>query len=183
VTRRTVKKGEQRAILLGVRRRFPKELKVPGTTGIYRSKDFRGVYYVRITAGRTPRPKGLMGSPKRPVRATVDMVWELWGFSKKEVVEWAAAKKKEISEAIKRDPNYLRERVMAAAAVQARRGPWWTAVLGLEGPINEEKIRKAYRRKAFVNHPDRGGDPETMIVIAAAYQEAMAAAGAIEGSK
>lgn len=36
------------------------------------------------------------------------------------------------------------------------------AVLGLKDPINDEEIKKEYRRLAMKNHPDRGGNTEKL---------------------
>lgn len=36
------------------------------------------------------------------------------------------------------------------------------AALGLKDPINNEEIKKEYRRLAMKNHPDRGGDTEKL---------------------
>jgi curved DNA-binding protein CbpA len=41
--------------------------------------------------------------------------------------------------------------------------------LGVDKDASEEEIKKAYRKKSAENHPDRGGDPEAMKSIIAAY--------------
>jgi len=51
---------------------------------------------------------------------------------------------------------------------------WWQ-VLGLSQDAASEAIKKAYRRKAKVCHPDAGGDEARMAELNAAYSEAMKA--------
>ena len=43
------------------------------------------------------------------------------------------------------------------------------SVLGVERGSSAEEIKKAYRKAALVNHPDRGGDKETFQRLQGAY--------------
>jgi len=43
-------------------------------------------------------------------------------------------------------------------------------VLGVEKTAGQDEIRKAYRKLAIKNHPDKGGDPEEFKKIQAAYE-------------
>lgn len=43
-------------------------------------------------------------------------------------------------------------------------------VLGLLPDANKDEIRKAYKKLALKNHPDKGGDPDTFRNITAAYE-------------
>ena len=42
-------------------------------------------------------------------------------------------------------------------------------VLGLPNFASLDEIKKAFRSLAFKHHPDKGGNPETMKLISAAY--------------
>jgi DnaJ family protein A protein 2 len=42
-------------------------------------------------------------------------------------------------------------------------------ILGVPRTASPEEIKKAYRKKAMHNHPDRGGDAETFKQINEAY--------------
>ena len=41
--------------------------------------------------------------------------------------------------------------------------------LGISNNSSEEEIKKAYRKKAITDHPDKGGDPEKFKKITEAY--------------
>jgi DnaJ family protein A protein 2 len=43
-------------------------------------------------------------------------------------------------------------------------------LLGVEKTATIEEIRKAFRRKALKEHPDKGGDPEKFKELSAAYE-------------
>lgn len=43
-------------------------------------------------------------------------------------------------------------------------------ILGVQPNASQEDIRKAYRKAAITNHPDKGGDPEKFKEISNAYQ-------------
>jgi DnaJ family protein A protein 2 len=43
-------------------------------------------------------------------------------------------------------------------------------VLGVAVDANPEEIRKAYRKKALHDHPDKGGDPEEFKILTEAYE-------------
>lgn len=43
-------------------------------------------------------------------------------------------------------------------------------LLGVEKTATYDQIRKAYRKKAIKEHPDKGGDPEKFKEITAAYE-------------
>lgn len=47
-------------------------------------------------------------------------------------------------------------------------------VLGLEPHATIEQIRAAFRQRALVTHPDRGGDPEAFRALRDAHDEALA---------
>jgi hypothetical protein len=51
--------------------------------------------------------------------------------------------------------------------------PPFMAVLGLLPPYDPADVREAYREKAFVSHPDRGGDPADFIRFKEAYDQAL----------
>jgi hypothetical protein len=42
-------------------------------------------------------------------------------------------------------------------------------ILGLDGSFSSEDLKRAYRKTAGENHPDRGGDPERMRLVNEAY--------------
>lgn len=43
-------------------------------------------------------------------------------------------------------------------------------LLGVDKKATTEEIRKAFRKKALKEHPDKGGDPEKFKEISAAYE-------------
>ncbi len=55
--------------------------------------------------------------------------------------------------------------------------PSGLAILGLKPPASPEAIRGRFRELAQLIHPDHGGDEKLFIVVKAAYDEAMQAAG------
>jgi hypothetical protein len=73
-----------------------------------------------------------------------------------------------------------REREEEQARARARAALWSTsspltafAMLGLPGIATIDEIKAAYRRKAILLHPDRGGDHLSMVKLNAAYEEAV----------
>jgi len=50
------------------------------------------------------------------------------------------------------------------------------AVLGLANGASPEDIRAAYRRLAFIAHPDRGGTTDALVKIREAHDAALALA-------
>ena len=48
-------------------------------------------------------------------------------------------------------------------------------MLGLAADANESDIRSAYRAQALSHHHDRGGDPDVMAMISAAYERLLGA--------
>lgn len=42
--------------------------------------------------------------------------------------------------------------------------------LGVDKNATPEEIKKAHRRKARKNHPDKGGDPEKFMLVQRAYE-------------
>lgn len=51
----------------------------------------------------------------------------------------------------------------------------WREMLGLEGPVTAADIDRAYREKAALAHPDKGGSTEAMTALNRARQDAKAA--------
>ena len=43
-------------------------------------------------------------------------------------------------------------------------------ILGLRGSVSDEEIAKAWRKRALLHHPDRGGDHEMIVLVNAAYE-------------
>jgi curved DNA-binding protein CbpA len=43
-------------------------------------------------------------------------------------------------------------------------------VLGIGPAFSDRDLKRAYRRAAAANHPDRGGNPERMVLVNQAYQ-------------
>ena len=43
-------------------------------------------------------------------------------------------------------------------------------ILEISPTATQEEIKKAYRKKALVSHPDKGGDPETFKKVNSAYE-------------
>ena len=43
-------------------------------------------------------------------------------------------------------------------------------VIGVSRDATADEIKKAYRKLALVNHPDKGGDPDKFKEIQAAYE-------------
>ena len=43
-------------------------------------------------------------------------------------------------------------------------------LIGVPKTATEQEIKKAYRKKALKEHPDKGGDPEKFKEITAAYE-------------
>lgn len=48
----------------------------------------------------------------------------------------------------------------------------WYEILEISPDASFNDIQSAYRRKAYQNHPDKGGDAEAMAAVNAAYQQA-----------
>lgn len=46
-------------------------------------------------------------------------------------------------------------------------------VLGLPTVATKQQIKQAYKRLAFVNHPDRGGNHHTFIHVKTAYEKCL----------
>jgi hypothetical protein len=57
------------------------------------------------------------------------------------------------------------------ALPSAIRRDWWV-VLGVSRDASPTAIKEAYRKKSYANHPDKGGDANTMAEINLAFQEA-----------
>jgi hypothetical protein len=51
--------------------------------------------------------------------------------------------------------------------------PRCIAVFELAWPCTEEQLRRAYRKKVKLSHPDRGGDPQRFLVLQEQFQEAL----------
>jgi len=74
--------------------------------------------------------------------------------------------------------NFEREEEEAR---QRARAAFWSsggsstafATLGLPLAASLDEIKNAYRRKAVVHHPDRGGDHASMVKLNAAYETAL----------
>lgn len=59
-----------------------------------------------------------------------------------------------------------------AATVDVR--PAWARTLGLDDDAcTAEDVRRAFRRRAFETHPDRGGAVEAFVAVKRAHDEAM----------
>jgi hypothetical protein len=49
----------------------------------------------------------------------------------------------------------------------------WFNVLGISDKATEEAIKEAYRKKAAIHHPDKGGDSEMFNKVTEAYRQAL----------
>jgi hypothetical protein len=72
-----------------------------------------------------------------------------------------------------------REEAERQARERARAASWPAgvpsvafAVLGLSTAASLAEVKAAYRRRAFLLHPDRGGDHAAMVALNAAYEDA-----------
>ena len=43
------------------------------------------------------------------------------------------------------------------------------SILGIEKSASTDEIKKAYRKKALIMHPDKGGDPEKFQALSAVH--------------
>ena len=43
-------------------------------------------------------------------------------------------------------------------------------ILGIDEDSEDEDIKKAFRKKALIHHPDKGGDPEEFRKVREAYE-------------
>ena len=46
-----------------------------------------------------------------------------------------------------------------------------TELVGINGDMTQDEIRKAFRKAMMTNHPDRGGSHETMVIITQAWEQ------------
>ena len=44
-------------------------------------------------------------------------------------------------------------------------------LVGINGDMTQEEIKKAFRKAMMTNHPDRGGSHENMVVITQAWEQ------------
>jgi hypothetical protein len=72
-------------------------------------------------------------------------------------------------------PPYPRPRAPVDPSLRGERASAWS-LLGLPEGADVAAIKQAYRRKALVAHPDRGGDAATFREITRAYEKLLARA-------
>jgi hypothetical protein len=66
----------------------------------------------------------------------------------------------------------------AAVAMVLPEWPAWARTLAVSPHATEGELRRAFRRRAFELHPDRGGDVEAFLHARQALDEGLAALGA-----
>jgi hypothetical protein len=58
--------------------------------------------------------------------------------------------------------------------------PRCIAVFDLPWPCTEDQLRRAYRTKVKISHPDRGGDPQRFLILQEHFEAALALVAATE---
>ena len=81
------------------------------------------------------------------------------GEAKRDAVARMKKQPKEASRIVGRYKEALYRRFLAMSVSDAAK------ILGVKPDASPEEIHKAYRLKAFENHPDRGGDPNAMVAV------------------
>ena len=46
-----------------------------------------------------------------------------------------------------------------------------TELVGINGDMTQDEIKKAFRKAMMTNHPDRGGSHENMVIITQAWEQ------------
>jgi len=61
--------------------------------------------------------------------------------------------------------------------------PRCIAVFDLPWPCTEEQLRRAYRKKVKLSHPDRGGDPRRFLVLQEHFEQALVLVDQLEATE
>ncbi|MCG6368729.1 DnaJ domain-containing protein [Vibrio fluvialis] len=100
------------------------------------------------------------GKPKDYFSGSLKMSWE---FARKASLE---------SNPLKAHMYLFEAWRKEAIALNSRDTSCYT-VLGVKFPSTIRDVKKAYKRLALINHPDKGGDHHTFIQVKTAYEQCM----------